>query len=266
MSRRPPSRIVAGRRPSKGRGSGPSSKSGAATDAPHPAGIAGGSLLAWWTADRPDLITTTGAGVSSWRDTVAGYNLVQGTDAARPVYSATSFNGSPSVTFDGTDDFLSMASQPFPQGASPFEVWLVVQQDAAEADADTRRVFAFGGASNQTAVSIAKGATVSRPAFTIGTGGGTADANTGSANFDTRHVVRVVATGTVIRMFLDGVSTGADVAAIGAVGATLVRMGVHPAADVAFWQGKVRDALVTGPLTANQASALEAWLLPRRAL
>ena len=59
----------------------------------------GASLLAYWNADRSDLITLNTNKVTSWKDTVNAYDAVQGTDAARPTYA------NKSLTFDGTDDY-----------------------------------------------------------------------------------------------------------------------------------------------------------------
>src|SRR5688500_3331977 len=75
-----------------------------------PVTILGASLLAWWTADRADLITLSGSQVTSWKDVVAGYDVVQGVGGSRPLWSATSFNGAPSLTFDAIDDELTLGS------------------------------------------------------------------------------------------------------------------------------------------------------------
>jgi hypothetical protein len=37
----------------------------------------GTSLLAWWDAERTDLITQASGLVSSWKDAVGGYDAVQ---------------------------------------------------------------------------------------------------------------------------------------------------------------------------------------------
>src|SRR5262245_31893093 len=70
----------------------------------------GASLLAWWSADRGDLITQSGGVVSSWKDSVAAYDCTAA-GSVQPAYSATGWKGaSPGITFDGVDDCLTLAS------------------------------------------------------------------------------------------------------------------------------------------------------------
>jgi hypothetical protein len=63
--------------------------------------------LAWYEAS-PATVTLAGTAVSEWRDRSGnGHHLTQTSSGNRPSYSATSWNGaSPSVTFDGSNDFL----------------------------------------------------------------------------------------------------------------------------------------------------------------
>lgn len=70
-----------------------------------------GNLLAWFKAD----VGTTDAGggaLSAWADQSGnGHNLAQATGAARPTIQATGWNGAqPTISFDGTNDFLSNTS------------------------------------------------------------------------------------------------------------------------------------------------------------
>ena len=83
----------------------------------------GALCLAWWSAD--DL--APGA-VASWKDRVLKYDAAQAVSGSRPVASILSFGGLPGVTFDGTDDELTLASCPFPTGASPSEIHALVDQ------------------------------------------------------------------------------------------------------------------------------------------
>lgn len=233
----------------------------------NPVTILGTSLLAWWTADRTDLITLSGAQVTSWKDVVAGYDVVQGVSAARPLWSATSFNGAPGLTFDSVDDELTLASQPLPSGAAPCEMWGVIQQDGLPADTTTRRWFSYGGTSNNDSRFPSRGvaAGVNRSALSVGTGAAAPGANSNGGDFSTRHVHRSVVTGTQIRQSLDNGGFGADVACVPATGATRVRIGAM-LNGIGFWHGKIRDVLVTSILTTEQEAALNAWALPRRML
>lgn len=232
-----------------------------------PITILGASLLAWWTADRADLITLSGAQVTSWKDVTHAYDVVQAVSGARPLYSATSFNGAPSVTSDATDDEMTLASQPLPSGADPCEIWGIVQQDGLPADATVRRFFSYGGVVNNDSrfplrnVSVG----VNRAGAQVGIGASAPAANFPTGDFSTRHVHRTVFTGSQIRVSLDNGAFGANVVAVPATGTSRVRLFAN-VSGVGFWNGKIRDVLVTSILTTDQAAALNAWALPRRML
>lgn len=234
----------------------------------NPLTILGSSLLAWWTADRPDLITLNSTAVTSWKDVVAGYDAVQGVSASRPIYSATSFNGAPGLTFDSVDDELTLASQPFPSGASPSEIWAVVQQDALGSDASARRVVSYGGSTTNNdlrqLIRSQTGGTTSALQALVGTGAATTVALNTSVAFQGRNLARVKFEATQIRADLNG-NAGTPSAAVPSTGSTRFRIGAATF-GAGFWNGKMRDVLVTGPLSTGQKSALEAWALPRRML
>lgn len=226
----------------------------------------GAKLYAWWDASTG--ITVTGAGVSSWVDRKGGYDMVQATDANRPAWSATGFNGAPGLTFNGTSHRLSLESQPFPSGASPCEVWAVVQQDALAADATNRMVIAYGGATGLTARQTFRTVVTgtNRLGCAVGTGAAALTASNTAAEFSSRHVVRLTFGATSTGLSLDG-SAPASLSAVPSTGTVRVRIGASQADTPAFfWQGKIRDVIVTQLLTADQAAAMHRFLLPRRML
>lgn len=235
-----------------------------------PEGIGGlvqwDELLAWWGAESG--ITVTGSGVSAWVDRKRGYTLVQDTDGARPAYSATGFNGTPGLTFDGTADNLRMESQPFPSGANPCEVWLVVQQDALVADTGVRVVFSYGGSTAVTRRVIRRVVTtgVNRASVIAADGATSNAAETATAEFSTRHLVRAVFGATETSIAIDG-GVAATVGSVPATGTARVSVG-SAQADTAgsFWNGKIRDVIVTSLLSAEKAALLETFLLSRRNL
>lgn len=227
--------------------------------------ILGSSLLAWWTADRADLVTVSGAAVTNWKDVRNAYDMAQSVSASRPTYSATGFNGFPGITFDGVDDCLEMASQPFGTGAIDVEVWAIVQQDALVADTGDRMVFAFGADTVNPQARVQRQVlTTNRAAARIGTGAANFNALS-AADFSGRALIRVRFTPTVTYVSQDNGAEG-SIAVVPGIGATRARIGAA-ASNFAgnFWQGKIRDILVTGPLSAGQAAAVNAWALPRRA-
>jgi hypothetical protein len=234
-----------------------------------PITILGSKALAWWTADRANLITLSGSQMTSWKDVVAGYDCVQAVSGARPLWSATSFNGAPAASFDGSDDEMTLTGVPvaFPTSADPGEIWGILQQDALPADASTRRLFSYGGATNNDSRyatrTVAGG--VNRGGLTAGTGASTVSAADAIANYSSRHVQRNVITGSQIRLSIDNGAATADVACVPATGTTRGRIGASTS-GIGFWNGKVRDIIVTSILTTDEAAALLAWALPRRML
>lgn len=232
----------------------------------------GSSLIAWWTADRADLMTLSGSQVSSWRDVVAGYNAVQAVSGSRPVYSAGSFNGAPGVTFDGLDDCLEIVPAPaaFPSGSAGGEMWAVVDQAAqTPSDTSSRRPFSYGNLSaTRRTLRRAVSGGVSRGGF--GAGNGTTETLTldMDVEFTGRHLMRGVATATGAAVAIDGEPLPAETAGVPATTLERMRLGANPASGSGsdFWLGQLRDIIITGPLTGDEVVALTAWALPRRML
>lgn len=231
-----------------------------------------GRLLAWWDAERPDLMTTS-TGISSWKDVVAGYDMTQATGAAQPVWSPTSFGGFPGMTFDGTDDCLAsiatdlLAVLPF--NADPCEIWSVVQQDALAADTTTREVFSYGGASTQLSRRAERVVASAVNRVRVLQGNGTTSdtaAGTTTIDFSTRHVMRCVCGPSSISVYLDGV-VGATTASTGGIGQVRARIGATQVSTAAqFWQGKIAAILVTLPLPEDKTAALHSYMMNRRRL
>lgn len=220
--------------------------------------ILGSRLLAWWDASQG--ITVTGSGVSSWIDRKNGYELVQATDASRPAWSATGFNGFPGLTFDGTADFLGMEIQPFPVDDGNFQMLGVVQQDALAATAGNKHIITIGGVSPGEA-------RIGRfTSNTLWTQSGAVGKAEDAGPFASRHLVRGVVSA-------DGVTVAVDERAAVTfagnpnIGTTRVRVGANTETTAGgFWHGKMRDVLVAHMLSAPELAQLQTFLLARRAL
>lgn len=227
----------------------------------------GDALLAWWDADE-GIAYGTGSDVASWTDRKAGLVAAQATAGSRPSYSATGFNGAPGLTFDGTADCLLLASPPFPIGADPCEIWAVVQQDALGDDATVRVVAAYADATNnarrleRTVVTA-----VNRARASVGTGAASVSVTGSTVSLSSRHVMRAVFGATQVSLQTDG-NTPTTAVAVPSTLATRFRIGANAISATAgsFWNGKIRDVIVTGALTTEQAAALTTYLLARRAL
>lgn len=223
----------------------------------------GASLLAWWSADRTELITLSGSNVTSWKDRVAAYDLAQATAGAQPIWSATSFNGAPGVTFDGVDDFLNMESQPFPAIG---ENWFVFDQTLAAANTNSGTLFSYGGnlTSNSRRHHRVVTSGVNRLRCQFGDGASNVMANELATDFSGRHVIRSRATAALVSAQIDA---NAEVTAAGtqSLATTRVRMGATTANTAATFIGGVfRHAIVTGALSTDQAANLAIYLQNQR--
>lgn len=127
----------------------------------------------YWGANGGMTIAT---GVSSWRDIVAGYSAVQASGAAQPVFSSTSFNGSPGLTSDGIDDCLVCTDAALltglPAGDAGGELWSLAQNDNLVAGATFFDLFGYANASQSDARTIGRIATPVYGRTVFGTGGG----------------------------------------------------------------------------------------------
>lgn len=235
----------------------------------NPITILGDDLLEWWTADDESSLTLVGAAVSAWRGQKAGREVVQATSSARPQFSATSFNGAPGLTFDGTDDRLAVEDVfDFPTGSNGSELWGVVQQDALSSGTTVRGLVSYGGDSSDVRRGVERRApgSTNRASATAGDGASSTFQVSSDVDLSGRHVVRGAITPTTVGIQVDE-TTLTTIATVPATGTSRLRIGALSNSTAAnFWQGQIRDVLVTAPLTTDQANALWDWLLPRRML
>lgn len=227
----------------------------------------GASLLGWWDAERSDKLSLSGSAVTSWTDLVGGYVASQAISASKPIYSATSFNNRPGLTFDGLDDELTLASVPFPTGAAACEIWKAIDQTALAADTTTRNLFSFGGGTGATARRLRRDVLggVNRALMATGDGATAIGPNNANVDFSGRHVVRGIVGAPTVEIHVDGV-TGGTSNVVSATGAVRTRIGASDATTPGgFMQGVVSAVLVTAPLTAPEAASLYAYLNARKA-
>lgn len=205
----------------------------------------GGALLALWDADRADLMTFNAAKVSGWTDCIGGRVAVQGTDASRPTYSATSFNGNPSLSFDGTDDSLQFANTTgLPLTSTACVMWAVFDQEALAADTTSRHVFSYGAGSAATSRVLRRVVVsgVNRGNVTIGDNSTTASAGgAGLPELSGRgYIIGRVLPASAQAVIRRSHSTLASV--VPATGVTRTVIGGNTSATTAaLWQGKVRE-------------------------
>lgn len=218
----------------------------------------GATLLGWFLAE--DL--TPGA-VASWVDRVGAYDFT-GAGAEQPTASATSYNGAPGVTFDGVANCLTLASVPFPTGASACNIWAVADQTALAADATARIIFGYGGDANTGQRRLYRSVTSgqNRPFGLVGTGGAAPTANL-AADFSGRHYVRTNISGSSVAAGMDG-TMSSGTAAVPATGTSRCRIGAVPnVAASSFFQGVIREIAITAAMTAQQVTDMNAYMAGR---
>lgn len=224
----------------------------------------GTSLLAWWDASYGVSLAT--ASVTAWADRKNGYSAAQGTSGSRPTYSATSYNGRPGITFDGTDDELTVASQPFPSSANASEVWFVASQSALAADTTTRQLFGYGGTSNATRRAVLRRVVTGTNRFGADTGDNSVAVATNdtTVDFSGRHFGRALFGATTTYAALNG-GTLASSSAVPVTGTTRARIGASTANTAAnFWSGVISHIIVTSALSTADAALMTAFLSDRR--
>lgn len=224
----------------------------------------GNSLLAWWTADRADTMTVSGGMVSSWRDVKNGYDATQGVSASRPTYQATGFGGSPCVAFDGTDDWLQILSAPnLPLGAQPANIYATAEFTLLGTVPGARYFFFYGAANGNMRRRVGRASPSNQNRLFANIGSGAASPTvTGGSELIGRSLLNA--------------NVGADTTVINLNGNLENSLSVVPSttfssasigSDInggSYWQGTIRDLIVTAPLTTDQATALTAYLLARR--
>lgn len=64
-------------------------------------------MLAWYAADQITSPPASGSALAGWNDLSGnGYDATQATSANQPIYNANQLNGLPTLTFNGTTQFL----------------------------------------------------------------------------------------------------------------------------------------------------------------
>jgi hypothetical protein len=224
----------------------------------------GTDLLAWWDVTTPASMTIAGGKVSAWADlTTNEYVLAQGTGANQPGYTT----GAWGMTFDGTDDYLSLESQPFPAGSDGSELWALVDQTSPVSDTSTRAIFGYGAASNIAARRLDRRVVSSQIRATALSGDGSAGATsaTNVVFFTGQHFLRGIFTDTGVSIAVNGGAPRTPTAVTTNTGSTRVRVGATtPNTAASFWLGSIAALLVTNPLSALNAGKLAAYLDARR--
>ncbi|WP_155006379.1 LamG domain-containing protein [Sphingomonas hengshuiensis] len=224
-----------------------------------PRRLLGASLIAHWSATRPDLMELDGAAIRSWTDMIAGYKVTQTTAGFKPIWSPNSYAGFPGAGFDGTDDYVELTPSPLFSGSAPYEVWTRVMQPSL-ADTGTLVVFSSGGtsASNSRRVQKSVPAGVNRAGINVPDGTTNTTVRDDGTDFSGGpFVIRSVFADGANAVQVNGGPLVTGTGRLAGTGNVRLRFGASSTSIAgAFWPGVIADVLVMQPLTANQAVQL----------
>lgn len=219
-----------------------------------PANLGRDVLRAWWSAgDLAD------GAVASWTGRF-GMILAQGTGANQPVRAATTLNGLPGVTFDGTNDLVTVLSVAgLPTGSTPGGILAVVSQDEAAGSANARWAVAYGGVGASTARALGR--------FPIGgvnrayVGDLTVSHHDDTVDYSGVHIHAGEWSGTTMWGYIDGAPFATPSATIASLntGTTRTTVGANSQNGL-FWKGVVGEIFVwAGLLTTVQRNCLHGY-------
>lgn len=204
----------------------------------------------WDAFLRPDLITSSGGAVSSWKDIIAALDAVQGTGASRPTLSGTWIYG------DGVDDELTVTGTgAIPVGANPGEEWYRVDQREAIASTTTGTTGCIGGSANSVGRRLNR--TSLGRASIVDTG---PQLINNSVYFFGKQVIRLIYTGTTVDIEVDGISAGGT-AQVSAISTVRIRFFANLGATAgAFANVGIAARWFMPPLNATQAAGMRAYM------
>jgi hypothetical protein len=230
------------------------------------------AIYSEWDFERTAGIATSGSAITAITDRITGQPWAQGTGTAQPQLNATGFNGRQCGVFGG-DDYLfntaSLATLGWPN-AGAFEFWALIEYTGPiGASGELAYIVETPTHSFNDAFGIyaASGGVIRKARARVGIGGGSVTVENTNIDLMTgRHIIRVVSSGTTLRIDVDGMLgvpvpcvplfTGGPRHAIGAMASAI------PAAE--FFTGKYNFMAYYRPLTDGIASALFQSLSVRR--
>lgn len=231
----------------------------------------GASLLAWWNADRLDLITFgVGSAVAGWADISTGIGMNQVVVGQQPIYGAASFNGSPGITFDAVDDFLGATAgfpAAIPTGIASGEYWFLVDQPLPPSNVVSGAMMGLGNNGNaRRLLGRSSIAGVNRIFAQVGNVTNLTLYNGAVNDFSGRHVVRFQVDAVNAGISIDGVPDASGPVLTGTnSGNSNFRFGCTAnTVPSVFYGGTFREVVITGPLSVGQAASLETYLFNRR--
>jgi hypothetical protein len=225
------------------------------------------SLFYWFAADVG--VTTNNNKVTQWNDLSGnGYHVTQADTSKAPTYSAMGGPGSrPTMTFDGTDDFLASAAHFW--GSDDLTVIVVMKFANATRDAFEEIVTRNRITGGNRQWQLLGGNTADSYLLRFATSSlGTAESEStlkDGAKSSSFSIISVVSTGSAGTWFTDGstASTTGSVTTIYNSSITQLGIGCNRAGDTSnlFLQGSISEIIVfSRALTTGERTAIENYL------
>lgn len=234
-----------------------------------PERFVGPALRALWDAEKPGSLQLAGANVTGWTDLVGGEVAGQVVSGSKPLYMPAGFGGRPGLLFDGTDDFLSLESVPYPSGTEPSEIWVLFDWLMPASDTSARTIVGYGGTGSVDSRRVQRMVTAgARNAARLSVGTGTtAQSISDATDISGRHLVRGVFA-TTSRLIVDGTSQSSSNNAPNSL-AVRTRIGARQTGTSAEHAHAVVSAVaIVDPAQPEwseaKAARLTAWMLARR--
>lgn len=223
------------------------------------------NLLGFWDSDATPYITVDSGNVTSWGEGKNGYVVSEATNP--PSFVSSGWTGStPYIGFNGTTQSLTLTPSPLPSGASPYEMWLVGENDDPGENNVQRWFVSTGDGGNITRGIFRQPSGVNnRLRFAVGTGSSQAT-NQNLTNLAGKFAARLIVDGTNARLELnnDG-STTSQVAVVPGTATTRLRFGGNSiSVPSALLLGKIKAIGFTNLLTGDEATNMWNYVMAKR--
>lgn len=224
----------------------------------------GSDLYEFWDADVLASFNITSANnVQAWTGLKQGLAPFQNTEANKPQYAATGWNGAkPALSFNGVAQRLqsTLAGQ-LPIGSTPCEIWGLASQDSV---GTTTRLVQWGSSATGAQTTILHTQTSSihrlRATGSDGVASNSAIGPPNSAAPGTKFQFRGIIGPTTVELGYDTPEPGSSVAnVLSGVSGTSIAIGSSVGGG-SPWQGLIRKLLITKPLTVAQVDSLYGYL------
>lgn len=214
-------------------------------------------LEAWYDASASDTITTA-TGVSQWDDKSGnGNNATQATGANQPATGSNTLNGRNVLTFDGSNDNLSLPTALCSTiGNGACTIIVVARHDVIGND----RVLTLGDASNNTRLALRYGTTTDACVFQSNTGGATVACSETISSLD-YNIMIATKTGTTQSVGMNNGALTSNTSGEVLTDVANGRIGSNAAGTFNYWDGDVAEMLFySRVLTADELTQVSRYL------